>query len=72
MTNTKVRPVAQLVECRTSDILLFPVIQRARVRDASALDILEPPDGDGLWSGQRPQPVEVSEWDGPFPAMWAR
>ena len=39
-----------------------PVIKRARVRDASALDILEPPDGDDLRSGQRPQPVEVSEW----------
>ena len=34
--------------------------------------VLEPPDGDGLRSGQRPQPVEVSEWDGPCPAMWAR
>ena len=33
-----------------------PVIQGARVRDASALDLLQPPDGDGLWSGQRPQP----------------
>ena len=65
-------PRAQLVECRTSDNLLIPVIQRARVRDASALDILEPPDGDVLRSGQRPQPVEVSEWDGPCPAMWAR
>ena len=42
-----VRSIAQLVECRTSDILL-PVIQRARVRDASALDILEPPDGDAV------------------------
>ena len=33
---------------------------------------VEPPDGDGLWSGQRPQPVEVSERGGPCPAMWAR
>ena len=43
-----VRPVAQLVEHRTPNLL--PV--RARVRDASALDIyLEPPDGDGWGSG---------------------
>ena len=69
---TNVRPLTQLVECRTSDNLLIPAIQRARVRDASALDILEPPDGDILRSGQRPQPVEVSECDGPCPAMWAR
>ena len=40
-----------------------PVIQGARVRDASALDLLQPPDGDGLWLGQRPQPVEISECD---------
>ena len=33
---------------------------------------IEPPDGDGLRSGQRPQPVEVSERGGPCPAMWAR
>ena len=33
---------------------------------------VEPPDGDGLWSGQRPQPVEVIEWGGPCPATWAR
>ena len=33
---------------------------------------IEPPDGDGLGSGQRPQPVEVIEWGGPCPAMWAR
>ena len=66
-----VRPIARLVECRNYDILL-PVIQRARVRDASALDILEPPDGDGLRSGQQPQQVEVSEWDGSCPTMWAR
>ena len=64
-----VRPVAQFVEHRTPNLL--PV--RARVRDASALDIyVEPPDGDGLRSGQRPQPVEVSERGGPCPAMWAR
>ena len=71
----RVRPVAQLVERRTPNLL--PV--RARVRDASALHItivisivIEPPDGDGLRSGQRPQPVEVSERGGPCPAMWAR
>ena len=52
--------IAQLVECQASDIL-FQVIQRARVQDVSALDIVEPPDGDGLRSGHRPQPVEVSE-----------
>ena len=34
--------------------------------------ILEPPDGDGLRSGQRPQQAEVIEWDGPCPTMWAR
>ena len=33
---------------------------------------IEPPDGDGLRSGQRPQSVEVSERGGPCPAMWAR
>ena len=33
---------------------------------------IEPPDGYGLRSGQRPQPVEVSERGGPCPAMWAR
>ena len=32
---------------------------------------VEPPDGDGLRSGQRLQPVEVSERGGPCPAMWA-
>ena len=65
----KVRPVAQLAEHRTPNLL--PV--RARVRDASALDIhIEASDGDGLRSGQRPQPVEVSERGGPCPAMWAR
>ena len=64
-----VRPVAQLVEHQTPN----PLPVRARVRDASALDIhIEPPDVDGLRSGQRPQPVEVSERGGPCPAMWAR
>ena len=33
---------------------------------------VEPPDEDGLGSGQRPQPVQVIEWGGPCPAMWAR
>ena len=33
---------------------------------------IESPEGDGLRSGQRPQPVEVSERGGPCPAMWAR
>ena len=44
-----------------------PVIQGARVRGASALDLLQPPDGDGLRSGQRPQPVEVSQCNKEFP-----
>ena len=30
-----------------------PVIRGARVRDALALDLLQPPDGDGLRSGQQ-------------------
>ena len=56
-----VRPVAQLVEHRTPNLL--PV--RARVRDASALDKhIEPPDGDGLRSGSgRSQLKSVSGAD---------
>ena len=31
---------------------------------------IEPPDGDDLRSGQRPQPVEVGERGGSCPPMW--
>ena len=61
-----VRPMAQAVERRTPGTVP-PVIRGARVRDASALDLLQPPDGDGLRSGRRPQPVEVSECNKEFP-----
>ena len=69
-----VRLIAQSIERQTPDILLVwldvstcihAYLQSARVQNASALDILEPSDEDGLRSGQRPQPVEVSERDGP-------
>ena len=55
-----VRPIAQAVERRTPGTVPS-VIQGARVRGASALDLLQPLDGNGLRSRQRPQPVEVSE-----------
>ena len=42
------RPIAQAVERRTPGTVP-PVIQGARVRGASALDLLQPPDGGGLF-----------------------
>ena len=59
--------MAQAVERRAPGSVP-PVIQGARVRDASVLDLLQPPDGDGLRSGLRPQPVEVSECNKEFHA----
>ena len=58
--------MAQAVEHRTPGTVP-PVIQGVRVRDASVLDLLQPPDEDGLRPGQRPQPVEVSECNKEFP-----
>ena len=64
----KVRPIAQLVESQTLDIIpgASPGSSRFGARYIRASS-----DGDGLRSEQRSQPVEVGEWDGPCPAMWA-
>ena len=60
-----VRPVAQLVERRTPGGE-SPGSRRFGARYIVLLTGM----ACGRW--QRPQPVEVSEWGGPCPAMWAR
>ena len=60
-----VRPVAQLVE-RWTPGSESPGSRRSGARYMRLLTGMVC----GRW--QRPQPVEVSEWGGPCPAMWAR